>query len=337
MIVAGTGHRPDKLRIGRANAYDAAVFARLVGVCAAELRRLAPATVIAGGALGFDEALAVAALEVRDAAGLALHLMLPFPSYDARWPEAARRRYAAIAARADVVTWVTPAEGLPHDPRTGARLALTTGQAAALLHRRNRAMVDAADRVLACWNGDGSGGTAGTVAYAAGRGRPVTNLWAAWRAAGGGATGPEAGPEEGGGRGETSRRADGGRDVAAKTGRALSVRQPWAWLLVTGHKDVENRAWGTNLRGWIGVHAGGTYDVEGDQLIRERFPQIALPARDALPRGGIVGRVRLVDCVTASDSPWFVGPYGFVVADGEPLPFRACPGRLGFFRPVLAA
>ena len=39
---------------------------------------------------------------------------------------------------------------------------------------------------------------------------------------------------------------------------ALSIRQPWAWLIVNGHKDIENRDWPTNFRGRLLVHAGQT-------------------------------------------------------------------------------
>jgi hypothetical protein len=50
-----------------------------------------------------------------------------------------------------------------------------------------------------------------------------------------------------------------------------------------------------------------------------------------LLRGGIVGSADLVDCVTESDSPWFFGPYGFVLANVRPMPFLPYKGRLGFF------
>lgn len=29
----------------------------------------------------------------------------------------------------------------------------------------------------------------------------------------------------------------------------LSIRQPWAWLIVNGYKDIENRTWPTHFRG----------------------------------------------------------------------------------------
>jgi ASCH domain len=37
--------------------------------------------------------------------------------------------------------------------------------------------------------------------------------------------------------------------------KALSVRQPWAWLIIAGHKDVENRSWTTTYRGPLLIHA----------------------------------------------------------------------------------
>ena len=38
--------------------------------------------------------------------------------------------------------------------------------------------------------------------------------------------------------------------------KALSIRQPWAWLIVNGYKDIENRTWSTDFRGRVYVHAG---------------------------------------------------------------------------------
>jgi ASCH domain len=126
--------------------------------------------------------------------------------------------------------------------------------------------------------------------------------------------------------------------MAERTGLALSIQQPWAWLIVNGLKPVENRDWPTKARGWIGIHAGKKFDHDGYAWVRAEFPQIELPrfGDDALGfgLGGIVGRARLIDCVEDHDSPWFVGRYGFVFASAEPLPFRACRGMLGLFRPV---
>jgi hypothetical protein len=36
--------------------------------------------------------------------------------------------------------------------------------------------------------------------------------------------------------------------------KALSIRQPWAWLIVQGDKDIENRS--TTYRRRVLIHAG---------------------------------------------------------------------------------
>lgn len=117
-----------------------------------------------------------------------------------------------------------------------------------------------------------------------------------------------------------------------RTGLALSIRQPWAWLIIYGHKDIENRTWRTDVRGWVGIHASKTYDVQGDEWVRENFPDIILPPREEIQQGGIVGRARVIDCVGESASRWFFGPYGFQFLGAEPLAFMPMRGRLGFFR-----
>ncbi|WP_213761748.1 ASCH domain-containing protein [Caballeronia sp. dw_19] len=114
--------------------------------------------------------------------------------------------------------------------------------------------------------------------------------------------------------------------------KALSVRQPYAWLIVNGHKDIENRDWATNFRGRVLIHAGLTYpkrDHRADAEIYDaRFGNY--PERETM-LGGIVGVATITGCVTASDSEWFFGPYGFTLIDAKPLPFVPCKGKLGFF------
>lgn len=119
---------------------------------------------------------------------------------------------------------------------------------------------------------------------------------------------------------------------------ALSIRQPWAWLIVHGFKDVENRTWTTEYRGRFLVHAGKAmtseeYDEAAAVVARIR-PNLIVPPWRMLERGGIVGEAELTDCVTASVSPWFGGPHGFVVRDAKVTPFVSCPGALKFFDPV---
>jgi len=41
--------------------------------------------------------------------------------------------------------------------------------------------------------------------------------------------------------------------------KALSIIQPWAWLITRGYKDIENRGWYTPYRGRFLVHASKAY------------------------------------------------------------------------------
>lgn len=119
---------------------------------------------------------------------------------------------------------------------------------------------------------------------------------------------------------------------------ALSIRQPWAWLILHAGKDIENRNWRTLFRGRVLIHAsqGMTNDeyFVGYEAWR-RFARIdgnRFPAKSQLERGGIVGEAEIVDCVTSHPSPWFVGQYGFILRNPKVLPFVPCKGRLGFFK-----
>lgn len=120
---------------------------------------------------------------------------------------------------------------------------------------------------------------------------------------------------------------------------AISIRQPWAWLILHAGKDIENRIWPTTYRGRVLLHAAkgmtlSDYDdaAETLEIIRQ---DIRLPMKHELERGGIVGEMEIIDCVTDSDSPWFFGPYGFVLRNVKPMPFKSCRGMLGFFNPEL--
>lgn len=118
----------------------------------------------------------------------------------------------------------------------------------------------------------------------------------------------------------------------------LSVRQPWAWLIVHGYKDVENRNWSTNYHGPVLIHAakGCTADEwEACWLFVAGFsPDLAarIPRPAYIERGGIIGQATITGCVFSHSSPWFCGPYGFVLTGARPLPFIACKGALGFFK-----
>lgn len=113
--------------------------------------------------------------------------------------------------------------------------------------------------------------------------------------------------------------------------KALSIRQPWAWLIANGHKDIENRTWHTNFRREFLIHASKKVDKHGYKWVQYNFPDIKLPNINGFELGAIVGQAKLAGCVTRSDSKWFEGNFGFLIKDAKPLPPIPCKGRLGFF------
>lgn len=119
----------------------------------------------------------------------------------------------------------------------------------------------------------------------------------------------------------------------------LSIRQPWASLIVLGLKDIENRDWQTTRRGRVLVHAAkGMTRSEWEDAVRFAHFRCNVSREalngfefESLQRGGIVGSVEIVDCVRTSDSPWFVGKHGFVLRLPQQVPFIPYKGALGFF------
>jgi hypothetical protein len=118
---------------------------------------------------------------------------------------------------------------------------------------------------------------------------------------------------------------------------AISLRQPWAWLIIHGGKDIENRTWATKFRGRIWIHAASKMtddDYEGAfWCVRDMDKKWMITDRSDLPLGGIIGSVEITDCVDNHPSPWFFGPKGFVLRNPEPCEFRPCRGSLGLFKP----
>lgn len=125
---------------------------------------------------------------------------------------------------------------------------------------------------------------------------------------------------------------------------ALSIRQPWAHFIVHGVsvggeppilKDIENREWRTPYRGRCLIHAskGGTKRDFAAAVagVEEHFRIGVALGFDDVQRGGVIGDVEIFGCVDSSDSPWFMGPFGFLLRDPRPREFVAMPGRLSFF------
>lgn len=127
--------------------------------------------------------------------------------------------------------------------------------------------------------------------------------------------------------------------------KALSGYAEWFWLMAMNWKDIENRNWSLYSKGIrpmdlplrIYLHASKTKTPkdEMDFIISCLSPRQKAEFDNVIwehYRGHIIGEVTLTGQVTASDSKWFFGKFGFLVFDGklynEPIPYR---GQLGFF------
>lgn len=141
--------------------------------------------------------------------------------------------------------------------------------------------------------------------------------------------------------------------------KALTIKQPWAWAIAHGQKNVENRTWATSYRGLLAIHAGAAWDGGGawdrrvirtviehgqpdgffDPPLRvESYQSGGLPyclRRD--PRRFVVGAVvavaELVGITRDDDSPWAQPGQSHwrlasVRALAEPVP---CKGLLGLW------
>jgi hypothetical protein len=118
---------------------------------------------------------------------------------------------------------------------------------------------------------------------------------------------------------------------------ALSVRQPWAELIVSGRKTVEVRSWTTEYRGKLWLHAGKASDPSLEKAFGLTDPF----------RGGFVGSVLLSATVPLDSERWELwrarhlvsanylpGHFGWILE--RPIRFRSpvpAPGRLNLFQP----
>lgn len=120
--------------------------------------------------------------------------------------------------------------------------------------------------------------------------------------------------------------------------KALSIRQPWAFSILFGGKDIENRNWSTRHTGLIALHASAKMTAEDFNdwkwFVEERDLRgqwLNGKVIGDAKRGGIVGVVEITGCTVGSTSPWFVGEYGFTLANPREIPFIPLRGQLGFF------
>lgn len=124
--------------------------------------------------------------------------------------------------------------------------------------------------------------------------------------------------------------------------KTLSVKNPWAWLICSGYKDVENRTWKTNYRGKILIHASLKWDCHKGELCSIlnvlEWDAIPIPNRMELsnhltPSGAIIGEAEIIDIINNSKSIWAAeGQYHWILKNqklyDKPIPAK---GSLGLW------
>lgn len=154
LTLFATGHRPQKL-----GGFGQDVYEDLFALAYAELPRLRADRVISGMALGWDTAIAEAALMHN----LELYAYVPFAGQELRWAPPAQRLYNHLLSSAAKVVYCSAG-----------------GYAPEKMDIRNRCMVDDGHQGVALWDGGERGGTFNCVEYALRQGKAITNLWSQW-------------------------------------------------------------------------------------------------------------------------------------------------------------
>lgn len=158
-VISGTGHRPDKVK---------GPHERLVKLAEAALKKYQPTQVIAGMALGWDTALAEAAVNL----GIPMVAAVPFRGQEILWSKEQQHHYNWLLSEAYYVAV------LKEHPGVNQR-----GLIARYLQERNEYLVDNSHFMLALWDGS-QGGTSNCLSYISQKGLKVgkhwTNLWKSW-------------------------------------------------------------------------------------------------------------------------------------------------------------
>lgn len=71
--------------------------------------------------------------------------------------------------------------------------------------------------------------------------------------------------------------------------KVLSIKNPWATLIINGYKKYEFRSWKTKYRGRIMIHTS----ISSDKNVIDRFDNLNLNYRN----GFIIGEAEIVDCI----------------------------------------
>mgnify|MGYP004573603869 FL=1 len=77
--------------------------------------------------------------------------------------------------------------------------------------------------------------------------------------------------------------------------KVLTIKQPWATLIMEGYKRFEFRSWKTKYRGDLLIHAGKGVDKEAMRRLAKYIPE-------DMPTGKILGKVTLIDCIKCDEN-----------------------------------
>lgn len=158
MIIAGSGHRPQNAEIGKVKAFSELQSSVMTEVAKQALIVLEASLVITGGALGWDMAIARAAYSLQ----VPYLVYVPFLGQESKWTPEQQKKYHLMLDHAKKVKRIS-----------------NGGYSAQAMQKRNEAMVDDCETLLALWDGKESGGTWNCIQYA--RNKPDTrnimNVW----------------------------------------------------------------------------------------------------------------------------------------------------------------
>lgn len=117
--------------------------------------------------------------------------------------------------------------------------------------------------------------------------------------------------------------------------RILTLRQPWAWLVVYGPKAIENRTWWVSYRGPFLIHAGKEMRRRDYRAVAEFAKErgVVIPQPTELQFGGIIGSAVLESILEPEDNTglWSLPhQFGWVLADRTPVEFVPYKGSQGF-------
>lgn len=160
IVLAGTGHRPkDIFTKDHYSSANKRLLVNFVKQQIIELQKINNITkIISGGALGFDQSLAWAAVELK----IPFVIALPFPDMDNKWPEQSRKEFKMLLDRAVEV------------------VILHKEYSNKAYYDRDKYMVDNCDLLMGLHNSSVEGGTAITMQYAKSIKKEIVNVWNEW-------------------------------------------------------------------------------------------------------------------------------------------------------------